>query len=154
MLAGALCASLYLAPGGGDRTMRRFVFAGLSLVLLGAWLPGYPGTNWAADPRTFLLRLGIVLLFLGACWLAGRRASPKDASLFLTMSRESLFIYVAHIVVLFMPVWASRSLAQILGQNHGPVFCAGASAGLIALMALAASLWCRRKRRTVRSKNV
>jgi uncharacterized membrane protein len=146
MLAGALCASLYLAANGGDRMMPRLALAGMSFVLLGAWLPGFAGTNWAADPPTFLLRLGIVLLLLGACWLAGRRAPPKDASLFLTMSRESLFIYVAHILVLFAPVWAGRGLAQVLGQNHGPVFCAAASAALIALMALAATFWSRRKR--------
>ena len=148
MLAGALCAGLYLSPSGGDRILPRFAALGLLLTALFGLLPARiaPNTAWAADPRPFFLRLGIVLVLLGACWWIGRRREPRTSSLFLTLSRESLFIYVAHIVFLFAPVWGGRSLAEVLGRTHGPAYCAVASAALIALMALAASLWARRAR--------
>lgn len=146
MLAGALGASLYLSPSAGDRILPGMAASGLLLAIMSGLARTGRASNvpWAADPRTFFLRLGIVLGLLGACWWAGRRGEPRTHSLLLTMSRESLFIYVAHIVLLFAPLWAGRSLAQILGRTHGPVYCAAASAVLIALMALAASLWARR----------
>jgi uncharacterized membrane protein len=149
MLAGALCASLYLSPSGGDRILPRLAVVGLALTVGCGVLPARtgPGAVWAADPRSFFLRLGIVLVLLGACWWLSGRRQPRTSSVFLTMSRESLFIYVAHIVLLFAPLWAGRSLAQILGRTHGPAYCAAASAALVGLMAAAASLWARRARR-------
>jgi len=154
MLAGALCASLYpAAPAqGGERVVwPQLAGAALALIAFGAlappltWLPGGASANWAADPRSFALRLGIVLALLWACRACAQRHHARESSWLLIMSRESLFVYVGHILFLFAPLAGGRSVAQLLGQSHSPLFCALASLILIAVMTAAAWLWAWRK---------
>ena len=155
MLAGAICAAGFLAARGKGqekRFMAGLAAAGTLLIILGNalpplnLLPGGATAAWQADPLTFLSRLGIVLLALSACWVYGRYRAPRQ-SLLLDVSRESLFVYVAHLLLIYGPVWMGRSLADIVGMTHGPLPCAMGSAALAGLMILSAKAWRALKQR-------
>ncbi len=153
MLAGALCASSFLAAR--ERDMERpfmlrlsglaavFVTLGLALPEL-PLAPGRTETPWQADPRTFFLRLGLVFVLLCVCWLVDRRRQSGESWLFL-VSRESLFVYVAHLTVLFAPVFGGRSLVDVAGKSMGPGWCVLAIAPLLAVMVTGARVWNRWK---------
>lgn len=149
MLAGAVCASWFLAARGKDREkqfMAGLAAAGAVLVVLGNFLPEGATAAWQADPRTFALRLGIVLLALAACWVYGLYRAPRK-SVLLDVSRESLFVYVAHLLVIYGAFWMGRSLADIVGKTQGPLSCTLSSVALAAVMMGTARGWGAVKRR-------
>ena len=124
---------------------------GVAMVIAGRWLgplgflPEARKTNWWADPRAFLLRLGIVLLLMGACFLYGILQPPRQ-SMLLVVSRESLFVYVAHLLLIYGPFWAGRSTAEVVGRTQAPFTCLLASVALAGLMVAGAKAWGRMKR--------
>ena len=151
MLAGCLCASLFLAArrrGQERRLMAGLAAGGGVLALAGhllpplRFLPEAGSTDWWVDPRTFLLRLGIVLLLLGVTFLYGLARSPRK-SLLLDVSRESLFVYVAHLLLIYGPFWGGKSTADVVGRTQGPLVCLLASIVLAALMVAGARAWGR-----------
>ena len=151
MLAGAICASWFLAARGTGKEkqfMTGLAAAGAVIVVLSRLLPplGFPTTSWQADPRTFLLRLGIVLLALAACWVYGVYRAPRK-SLLLDVSRKSLVVYVAHLLVIYGPFWMGCSVADIVGRTQGPLTCAMGSVALAAVMVGTARGWGAVKRR-------
>jgi uncharacterized membrane protein len=155
MLAGATCASLFLAFSR-SRSVRRFMAglaaAGALMAIAGrllpplSFLPGAVNTDWWADPRTFLLRLGLVLLLLCACYLYGVVRS-RQGSILLDVSRESLFVYVAHLLVIYGPFWGGRSAADVVGRTQGTLACLAGTAALAALMIAGARTWGQIKQR-------
>jgi hypothetical protein len=132
--------------------MALLALAGVAWSLIGQYsgpwrfLPEAAATNWWADPRAFLLRLGLVLLLLGACYCYGMARAPKRSPL-LDVSRESLFVYVAHLLLIFGPFWGCRSAAEVVGRTQGPAACVIASVGLAVLMLAGARAWGAVKRR-------
>ena len=138
MLAGALCASCFLAS-----LERRFmaVTAGLGagLAVLGKTVPSL-SPNWRADPATFLMRLGIVLMLLAICWLYGLYRQPPR-SVLLDVSRESLFVYVVHLTIIYAPIMAGVSLVSLIGKTRTPLECGVGSVVLAALMIGGARAW-------------
>ncbi len=96
--------------------------------------------NWRADPRTFLLRLGIVLVLLWACWVYGLFRQPSR-SLLLDVSHESLFVYVVHLVVIYGPILGGASLVSLWGKSRAPWECALGAITLAALMTGGARGW-------------
>jgi uncharacterized membrane protein len=155
MLAGAVCASLFLSARRSSkerRLMAGLTALGVVLTFAGRllpplrFLPEAASTDWWADPRTFLLRLGLVLLLLGACFLYGLVHCPRK-SLLLDVSRESLFVYVAHLLLIYGPFWGGKSTADVVGRTQGPLVCLLASIALAALMVAGASAWGQVKQR-------
>jgi uncharacterized membrane protein len=155
MLAGAVCASWFLAARGNGREKRfmtGLAASGALMVVLGnvlpplRFLPEGATAAWVADPRTFLSRLGIVLLALAACWVYGLYRAPRK-SLLLNVSRESLFVYVAHLLVIYGPFWMGSSLADMVGMTQRPLSCALGSVALAAMMVGTARGWGAVKRR-------
>ena len=149
MLAGVACASWFLDARrrGAERSfMLQVAFVGIAWVLVGKYsgpfrfLPEADSTDWWADPRTFLLRLGIVLLLLGVCYSYGLMRAPSKSFL-LDVSRQSLFVYVAHLLVIYGPFWAGRSTADVVGQTQGPAICLAASVTLAGMMVAGARAW-------------
>jgi len=142
MLAGALCAAWFLAArraGQERRFMLGLAGVGVVMILAGKLLPA-ASASWKADPMTFLLRLGIVLLLLGACWLYGLVRAP-NRSLLLDVSRESLFVYVAHLMLIYGPFFAGASLSYLVGKTRGPLECSLGSIALAAMMLWGARGW-------------
>jgi uncharacterized membrane protein len=155
MIAGALCASVFLSArreGRERQFMTGAAVLGAAMALAGyflpplSFLPGGHAASWRADPRTFLLRLGIVLLLLWACWLYGTLRSPRK-SVLLDVSRESLFVYVTHLLLIYGTFWGGVSLAGIVGKTRGVLECAAVSTILAAVMIGAARGWGAVKRR-------
>ncbi len=149
MLCGALCGSWTLrarSKGREQRLVAAFAACGAAMFLAGQSLPPSAltpsGAAWHADPRSFLERLGLVLVLLACCWLYGRLRRPRHG-LLLDISRASLFVYVAHLLVLYGPLPGGASLAERIGPARSPVECAAASALLGAVMGAGAPLWRR-----------
>jgi hypothetical protein len=80
----------------------------------------YPTYNfWYTSPNWFLIRLGGLLLFLSFVWFASR--SVRSRSPFLTVfGRESLFVYVLHLLVLYGSAFnPATNLRALLAGGHG-----------------------------------
>lgn len=59
----------------------------------------------------------------------------------MTLSRESLLVYVAHIVFLYHLPLGNASLARIYGKSLSPWECAGVTFALMVLMGSMALGW-------------
>jgi uncharacterized membrane protein len=159
LLMGAAAGSMYMertAEGRERGFMHRIACIGIGVIVLAfllSFLPGqheYISTGWRASPVFFAIRLGCVLLLLYACWQYATRR-PIERSFVLDISRESLFVYTAHLAVLYSLSWKKITLAKAYGGSFGVIQCALASLALIGLMVLGAKLWGGLKRRSVRA---
>jgi hypothetical protein len=145
---GAALGGWYARPGPG-RTAREcvpaFLAVGLGMVAGGTLLHAVPWSPygaiefWTISPNLFLVKAGSVLIGLAAAiWLArGVRALPRVVT---ALSRESLLVYLAHVVLLYGSAWTvgfSQSVGARLGP--GPVFVW--TAALLAAMSLLAWAW-------------
>lgn len=155
MLAGAAVASWFRAAertGGGERFMWKLAAAGGVMIAAGvalprfAFLPHGAGAPWGADPRSFLLRLGLVLLLACGCYRGARGRTGRESAL-LAVSRESLFVYVAHLLLIYGPFWGGRSTADLIGATQPPAVCLAASLLLAAAMTASARAWAIIKQR-------
>jgi uncharacterized membrane protein len=139
-LGAALGASMPPAAGRGAWA-RRLVLAGaaaLALAALGSFAPWPRGgafEPWALAPASTALRAGIVCLASAALAGAGAFAPSIERTLGL-FGRHSLFIYVAHIVLVYgrHPL----SLRSLVGPTQGPFACFAAWAAVSGAMALGA----------------
>jgi uncharacterized membrane protein len=110
--AGA-AAGIALARSRNEARLM-LLFAGLAL---GAWLLPQPA-HWSdAAPAVFLLRDGLALALLAACWLADRALPASSAQgPLLVMGRHSLIVYWVHVELVYGRwFWRTRgtlSLAQ------------------------------------------
>jgi uncharacterized membrane protein len=115
------------------------LFALLAMLALFAWLLPKP-LHWSdAAPSVFLLRDGLALGLLAACWLADRLL-PKSAfqGPMLVLGRHSLLVYWVHVEIVYGRwFWRSRGT---LGLARGALALAILTATMIAL-AYAASAW-------------
>lgn len=99
------------------------------------------------DPLFFLLRFGLVLLLLTICrWWVLRRKTER--SFLLDAGRESLFVYVGHLQILYATVLGMPSLVDWIAGSFTPLECLAATAVLIAIMAIMARYWSAMKRRS------
>jgi uncharacterized membrane protein len=93
-----------------------------------------------ANPLFFFERLGIVMLLLTCCWYyAEYRKTEK--SFVLNVSKESLMVYAAHLLVIYGQFWHERSLSFLYGKTFGIWECVYATCSLMLVMAGAAILW-------------
>jgi uncharacterized membrane protein len=116
--------------------------------LFGGELPSHLriGSNAiSANPFFFFLRLGIVILLLTACWFYAEYRKT-ERSFVLDVSRESLMVYAAHLLVIYGQFWHDHSLAFYYGKTFGISGCIAATLILTAIMIGAAIAWGRLKR--------
>jgi hypothetical protein len=73
-----------------------------------------------ANPVFFASRLGIVLLLLTACWYYAERRKT-ERSFVLDVSKESLLVYTAHLLVIYGRFWNGSSLAYRHGETSSLV---------------------------------
>jgi uncharacterized membrane protein len=105
-------------------------------------ITGFPvgSSDVRANPLFFFERMGIVMLLLALCWFyAEHRKTEK--SFVLDVSRESLMVYTAHLLVIYGQFWHERSLSFYYGKTLGVLECLLTTIGLIALMIGAAFIW-------------
>ncbi len=106
-----------------QRFMMQLAIIGCVLVLAGILfdvLPVkiYPVYNyWFTSPNYFLVRIGALLTILPLFWFWGKKIK-KPKPLLTVLGRESLFVYVLHLVVLYgSAVNPNENLQVIFGQG-------------------------------------
>jgi uncharacterized membrane protein len=125
------------------------IFAGLAFA---AWLLPQPAVWSDAAPAVFLLRDGLAVGLLSACWLADRFL-PKSWSggPLLLMGRHSLLIYWVHIEIVYGRwFWRTRGT---LGIAQGAAALALVVVTMYALAMLVEVLQAARRKRTAQSKD-
>jgi uncharacterized membrane protein len=126
----------------GTRTFWRL---GLGMLGAGAilhqlpWAPFGDIPFWTISPNLFLVKAGSVLLGLAAATRLTRFWTRLPRVL-TALSRESLLVYLGHVMVLYGSVW-TVGLAQGLGQQFGPVATGAWVAALLAVASMAAWAW-------------
>lgn len=155
MLIGGAVALRYLEKTEAGREREfiwRTAWVGMGLIALAhlvSWFPlrqDYLTSSPQANPLLFATRLGCVLLLLTACWHCSTRLG--EWSFILDASRESLFVYVAHLVIIYSLSWHKVTLAKAYGKSLGVMECLLVSLMLIALTGLGANVWGRLKQRS------
>jgi hypothetical protein len=108
------------------------------------WSPYGAIEFWTVSPNLFLAKAGSVLIGLAATiWLArGARALPRVVT---ALSRESLLVYLAHVVLLYGSAW-TVGFSQSVGARLGPGPVLVWIAALLAAMSLLAWTWHECKR--------
>jgi hypothetical protein len=93
-----------------------------------------------ANPLFYFERMGIVILLLSVCWFyADYRKTEK--SFVLDVSRESLMVYAAHLLVIYGQFWHENSLAFYYGKSFGVLECLAGTFVLTMFMIGAAITW-------------
>ncbi|HMD13472.1 MAG TPA: hypothetical protein VKI62_02490, partial [Bacteroidota bacterium] len=106
------------------RFMIQLAIIGCALVLTGMVLDLLPVTvypvynYWFTSPNYFLVRIGTLLTILPLFWFWGKKFT-KPKPVMTVLGRESLFVYVLHLVVLYgSAVNPTENLQVIFGQQH------------------------------------
>jgi len=104
----------------------------------------YPAHDfWKSNPTMFLVRLSAVGLVASLIFFAERwsKAAPYFP---LIMGRESLFVYILHLVIVYGSV-VNRGLSQRIGPTLQAAPAIGVFAGVFAVIGLITILWYRLK---------
>ncbi len=142
------------APAADDRA-RTFLKAGAVMVVVGAllhvlpWSPYGAIDFWTLSPNLFLVKSGSVLLGLSGTIRLMRRIKVLPR-LVTALSRESLLVYLVHVVLLYGSAW-TIGLGQSVGPHLAPASVVGWIAGLLTAMSLLAWTWheCKRQMSSV-----
>jgi uncharacterized membrane protein len=158
LMFGAVAAFVYkkARADGGER--RYFliltaigsflVIAGTFLVDLPSYIP-YMSTAIRANPVFFASRLGIVFLLLVACWYYAEWRKT-ERSFVLDVSKESLLVYTAHLLVIYGRFWDGNSPAFYYGESLNLAQAILATIVLVVLMVLSAQVWGATKKKSMR----
>lgn len=155
MMFGAVTAFAHKnarLTGREARFFQRLLQFGLAMVIVGIVLVEIPiqipmvSTAVRANPLFFATRLGIILLLLTTCWYYAEKRKTEQ-SFVLDVSRESLLVYTAHLLLIYGRFWNDKSLASVYGGSWSIPECILATVGLTLLMILAAKVWGWTKKR-------
>ncbi len=157
LMFGAVAAFAYKRArlnGHETQYFRWLMFVGLVLLIAGTLfidLPSHiPSASTAirANPVFFASRLGIVFLLLVACWYYAEWRKTQQ-SFVLDVSRESLVVYTAHLLIIYGRFWNGNSLAYYYGVTFSVLQSAIATLALIVLMILMAKVWSTLKQKAM-----
>jgi uncharacterized membrane protein len=158
LMFGAVAASVYKkarAEGGEQRYFLILSAIGSLLVIAGAYLIDLPAhipamsTAIRANPVFFASRLGIVFLLLVACWYyAEWRKTEK--SFVLDVSKESLLVYTAHLLVIYGRFVGDNSPAFNFNESFNLPQAVLATLALVLVMVAAAKAWSATKQWSMR----
>ncbi|HZV13170.1 MAG TPA: heparan-alpha-glucosaminide N-acetyltransferase domain-containing protein, partial [Candidatus Kapabacteria bacterium] len=128
---------------------RLFITGGCVLVVGGVmrlFYNPYPWELWRSTPIFFAMRIGVIFMLYAALWLYSERSKEKNAQkkfrLILLFGRESLLVYVTHLIIVYGSV-ANNGIASKFAATFTPLECLGVSVILIAAMAVLAYVWSR-----------
>jgi len=125
---------------------QRLLLIGIGLIVVGSFfvdLPArIPSLSIAirANPLFFASRLGFILALLAACYYYAEWRKT-ERSFVLDVSRESLLVYTAHLLVIYGRFWNDRSPAALFGGSFSVVECIVGTLSLILVMIASAKLW-------------
>jgi uncharacterized membrane protein len=94
----------------------------------------------SANPFFFILRLGVVMLLLTVCWFYAEYRKTEH-SFVLDVSRDSLMVYAAHLLVIYGRFWNEQSLWFYYGKVFGVWECIAGTIVLTTVMIAAAMMW-------------
>ncbi len=102
----------------------------------------YPTYNyWFTSPNYFLVRTGALMILLSMFWFAARNYTSVPRMV-TVLGIESLFVYVAHLLVLYgsvvNPAWNVQSM---IGGSLALPAAVGAFAAMLAVMLVVALGW-------------
>jgi uncharacterized membrane protein len=149
LLLGGACAITYSNADEADGKqgfMHRTAILGMVLIAAGYVFAryGFPwpygSSNVRAHPVFFALRVGYVFLWVWTCWQLQKHPAIPSGWI-MTLSRESLLVYVAHIVFLYHLPLGNASLARIYGKSLSLWECAGVTFALMLLMWAMTLVW-------------
>lgn len=92
------------------------------------------------SPSWFILRFGMLLIILFGIIVYEGRGRP-DSSTVKLFGRESFFIYVVHLIIVYGSTINFPSLINVIGPNLGYVECFGVFVVLSTVMFFAAKFW-------------
>jgi uncharacterized membrane protein len=158
LMFGAVAAFAFKKAKAGGRDRQYFkaltiigvimVVGGTFLIDLPSFVP-YMSTAIRANPLFVASRLGIVFLLLVACWYyAEWRKTEK--SFVLDVSKESLLVYTAHLLVIYGRFWGGNSPTFYYGESFSVLQASIATLGLILTMILLAKSWSLMKSTSMR----
>jgi uncharacterized membrane protein len=149
MLFGGYYAMDYLKARQANKEsefVRRIGMTGIVLMMGGNLVRLLPvripsaSVHIRANPFFFAERLGIVLLLLFICWhYAERKKTTK--SFVLDVSRESLLVYAAHLLVIYGLFFRDRSLSFLYGGTFTFLESCAATLCLMLVMVVASKVW-------------
>jgi uncharacterized membrane protein len=167
LFSGALTGYEYLkgkdretSDGDGvKRAMTKLAWYGTGAIIVSfliepaaaAFYPVYD--YWRISPSFFLLRLGIVVLFTCGMYLYERVHGVSARSVVTLIGRESLFVYVAHLLLIFGRL-GRFNFAEAINRSFGYAEALAATAGLMLLMYVLALVWNRIKKGPPRARVV
>ena len=149
LMLGAVCALGYNRADETDgklRFMRWTVISGIILIAAGYLFStyGFPwpygSSNVRAHPIFFALRIGYVFLWVWICWQLQPLPSIPSGWI-MALSRESLSVYVAHILLLYHFPMHHSTLVGVFGKSLSAWECATVTLALLVLMWAMASSW-------------
>ncbi len=156
ILLGSAAAAAYqksAAEGLENKFIALLAFLGVGCIVGGTvfwempkWIP-YASVEAGSDPSFFSVRLGCVLLLVATTWyyVSKQRIGRLLASA-LVVSRESLLVYVAHLLLLYRVYIDRQSLASIYRNSLSLSQCLVVTSLLILIMLVAAGSWSWLKR--------
>ena len=148
MLFGAASADYFTASSESDAhvlLVKKVAWLGPGLIALCAalafLLPDRMMTDdWRINPLFFFIRLGCVLVLGWFCYRwTERRAATQ--SIVLDVSRASLLVYTAHLLIIYGNYFDGKSIAEIVQHRFGIVESMLAALSLAALMVAFAKGW-------------
>ncbi len=125
---------------------QRLLLLGGVLIAIGSILIDIPGhmpfvsSAIRANPFFFSSRLGFIFVMLSGCWYYSEWRKT-ERSFVLDVSKESLLVYAAHLLVIYGRFWNDQSPAAIYGGSFSLLACLVGTFGLILLMIVSAKVW-------------
>lgn len=125
---------------------QRLLLIGVGLIVVGSVFVDLPAqipflsTAIRANPLFFASRLGFIFALLAACYYYSEWRKT-ERSFVLDVSKESLLVYTAHLLVIYGRFWSDQSPAALYGGSFSILECVGATIALILVMILSAKLW-------------
>lgn len=156
LMFGAVAAFAHKRARAAGREgvyFQRILLVGIGLIIVGSVFVDIPSripsfsTAIRANPLFFASRLGFILTLLAACYYYSEWRKT-ERSIVLDVSRESLLVYTAHLLVIYGRFWDGQSPAALYGGSFSIAACILGTLGLILLMIVLAKVWGWIKRRS------
>ncbi len=147
ILTGPSLALLFTRDAATLSPQRAFML-GLALITLASAFQRAPVTifhgidYWRTSPNLFLMKLGSVCFLLGGIALLAKWWLAVPVNLVRTIAQKSLFIYIAHLAVLYGSAW-NPGLRQFVGSTLGVSATAAVIITLLTLLFLMGVAWNR-----------